>query len=75
MLFFNHETCYDLSKKDSYIIITIAIPIKMYTGKTSKNPIIIDLVNVVASPTKKNIAKLRPIITVILFIKFFALLF
>jgi len=66
---------YDLSKKVSYIIIAIAIPIKMYTGNTSVNPIIIDLVNVVASPIKKNIAKLKPTISVILFIKFFALFF
>ena len=47
---------------------TIAIPISRYTGKTSKTPIIIDLVNVVARPTKKNIAKDKPTIVVILFI-------
>ena len=47
---------------------TIAIPMSRYTGKTSKNPIIIDLVNVVARPTKKNIAKDKPTIVVILFI-------
>ncbi len=49
----------------------IAPPIKMYTGNTSKTVINIDLVRVVAKPTRKNIAKLNPIIVVILFIKFF----
>ena len=44
------------------------MPINRYTGKTSKNPIIIDLVNVVANPIKKNTAKDKPIIVVILFI-------
>ena len=46
----------------------MAIPIKMYTGKTSKKPIIIDLVKVVANPIKKKIAKDNPIMVVILFI-------
>ena len=49
----------------------IAPPIKIYTGNTSKTVINIDLVRVVAKPTRKNIAKLNPIIVVILFIKFF----
>jgi hypothetical protein len=40
----------------SYSIIPIAIPIKIYTGKTSKKPIIIDLVSVAANPPRKNIA-------------------
>ena len=39
---------------------TIAMPMSRYTGKTSKNPIIIDLVTEVARPTKKNIAKDKP---------------
>ena len=38
----------------------IAIPIKMYTGSTSKKPIIEDLVKVVARPTKKAIASKEP---------------
>ena len=38
----------------------IAIPIRMYTGNTSKKPIIDDLVNVVARPTKKEIASKEP---------------
>ena len=38
----------------------IAIPIKIYTGSTSKKPIIEDLVKVVASPTKKAIARNEP---------------
>ena len=53
----------------------MAIPMSRYTGKTSKNPIIIDLVNVVAIPSKKNIAKDKPTIVVILFILFLTLLF
>ena len=31
----------------------IAIPIKIYTGNTSKKPIMDDIVNVVARPNKK----------------------
>ena len=46
----------------------IAAPIKMYTGNTSKKVIIIDLVRVVAKPTKKNRANETPIIVVNLFI-------
>ncbi len=38
----------------------IAIPIKIYTGNTSKKPIIEDLVKVKASPTKKDIASNEP---------------
>ncbi len=38
----------------------IAIPIRMYTGNTSKKPIIEDLVKVVARPTKKAIARNEP---------------
>ena len=45
--------------------------IKIYTGKTSKKPIIIDLVKVVAKPIKKAIAKLHPNNVVILFIIIF----
>ena len=46
----------------------MAIPIKIYTGKTSRKDIIIDLVRVVANPIRKNTANDRPIIVVILFI-------
>ena len=46
----------------------IAAPINRYTGITSKNPIIIDLVRVVARPIKKKTANDKPIIVVILFI-------
>ena len=46
----------------------IAIPINIKTGNTSINPIIEDLVKVVAKPTRKNIAKDKPTIVVILFI-------
>ena len=38
----------------------IAIIINIYTGRTSKKPINIDLVKVVAKPTRKKIAKERP---------------
>ena len=51
----------------------IAIIINIYTGRTSKKPINIDLVKVVAKPTRKKIAKERPITVVNLFIKFFTL--
>jgi|TARA_A200000113_G_scaffold96581_1_gene86388 hypothetical protein len=53
----------------------IAIIINIYTGRTSKKPINIDLVKVVAKPTRKKIAKERPITVVNLFIKFFTLFF
>ena len=46
----------------------IAITISIKTGKISKKPIMEDLVSVVAKPTKKAVAKERPIIVVILFI-------
>ena len=48
----------------------IAAPIRIYTGRTSKVVINIDLVKVVANPTRKNIAKPNPIIDVILLNKF-----
>ncbi len=48
----------------------IAAPIRIYTGRTSKTVINIDLVKVVANPTRKNIANPNPIIVVILLIKF-----
>ena len=38
----------------------IAIPISIYTGNTSKKPIIVDLVNVVAKPIKKAMASKEP---------------
>ena len=38
----------------------IAIPISIYTGNTSKKPIIDDLVNVVAKPIKKALASKEP---------------
>ena len=47
---------------------SIAITISIKTGKISKKPIMEDLVSVVAKPTKKAVAKKRPIIVVILFI-------
>ena len=53
----------------------MAIPIKIYTGKTSRKDIIIDLVRVVANPIKKNIAKDKPTIVVILFIVLLTFLF
>ena len=53
----------------------IAIPIKIYTGKTSRKDIIIDLVRVVANPIKKNIAKDKPTSVVILFIVLLTFLF
>ena len=73
--FINQKNNYFLSKKDSYSIIKIAIAININTGKTSQNVIIIDLVSVVARPTKKNIANDNPMIVVILFIIFFAFFF
>ena len=73
--FINPKNNYFLSKKASYTIIKIAIPININTGKTSQNPIIIDLVSVVARPTKKNIANDNPMIVVILFIVFFTFFF
>ena len=53
----------------------IAIPIKIYTGKTSRKDIIIDLVRVVANPIKKNIAKDKPTSVVTLFIVLLTFLF
>ena len=53
----------------------IAIPIKIYTGKTSRKDIIIDLVRVVAKPIKKNIAKDKPTSVVILFMVLLTFLF
>ena len=66
--FINQKNNYFLSKKASYNIIIIAMPINIKTGKTSQNVIIIDLVSVVARPTRKNIANDNPIIVVVLFI-------
>ena len=51
------------------------IPIKIYTGKTSRKDIIIDLVRVVANTIKKNIAKDKPTNVVILFIVLLTFLF
>jgi len=71
-LFFRY--IYFLSKKASYTIIKIAMPIKIKTGNTSQNPIIEDLVKVVARPTKKETASKHPRNVVnfcILFITFF----
>ena len=53
----------------------MATPISKYTGKTSQKVIIIDLVNVVARPTRKKTAKDKPINVVILFIKLLTFLF
>ena len=53
----------------------MAIPIKIYTGRTSIKEIIIDLVRVVANPIKKNIAKDKPTSVVILFIVILTFLF
>ena len=53
----------------------MAIPIKIYTGKTSRKDIIIDLVRVVANPIKKNIAKDKPTSVVTLFIVLLTFLF
>ena len=53
----------------------MAIPIKIYTGKTSRKDIIIDLVRVVANPIRKNNAKDRPTSVVILFIVLLTFLF
>ena len=66
---------YFLSKKASYTIMKIAIPIKIYTGNTSRKDIIIDLVRVVANPIRKNNAKDRPTSVVILFIVLLTFLF
>ena len=44
----------------------IAIAIKIKTGKTSKKPIMEDLCNVVAKPTRKAIARPTPKVVVIL---------
>ena len=38
----------------------IAMPIRIYTGNTSKKPIMEDLVKVVARPTRKAIASNEP---------------
>ena len=38
----------------------IAIAINIYTGKTSKKPIIVDLVKVVAKPTRNAVASNVP---------------
>ena len=51
----------------------IAIAIKIYTGNTSKKPIIVDRVKVVAKPIKKEAASKEPSSVVnfcILFITF-----
>ena len=53
----------------------IAIAIKIKTGKTSKKPIMGDLCNVVAKPTRKAMARLTPKIVVILLIILFAIFF
>ena len=53
----------------------IAIAIKIKTGKTSKKPIIEDLCNVVAKPTRKAMARLTPKIVVILLIILFTIFF
>ena len=53
----------------------MAIPIKIYTGNTSRKEIIIDLVRVVAKPIKKNIANDNPTSVVILFIVILTFLF
>ena len=41
---------------------TITIPIRIQTGKTAVKPIIIDLVKVVANPSRKAIHKTHPVI-------------
>ena len=46
----------------------IAIAINIYTGKTSKKPIIVDLVKVVAKPTRNAVASKVPKNTVNLYI-------
>ena len=69
------KNIYFLSKKASYIIIKIAIAIKIKTGSTSKKPIIVDLVNVVARPIKKDAASTDPNSVVILFSISFVILF
>lgn len=53
----------------------MAIAIKIKTGRTSKKPIMEDLCNVVAKPTRKAIAKLTPKVFVILLIMLFAIFF
>ena len=57
---------YLLAKNASYNIIPIASIITTNTGNTSRKPIIGDLVNVVAKPTKNIIAREHPIIFEIL---------
>ena len=49
--------------------------IRMYTGSTSQEPIIDDLVKVVAKPNKKDAARVEPNIFAILFIIFFTIFF
>ena len=53
----------------------IAAAIKMYTGNTSQKPIIEDLVSVVASPTRNNVASNEPKSVDILFSIFFTIFF
>ena len=53
----------------------IAIPINKKTGNTSKKPIIVDLVRVVAKPIKNAIAIAHPIVVVILCIIVFTIFF
>ena len=53
----------------------IAMAIKINTGKTSKKPIMEDLCNVVAKPTRKAIARPTPKVVVILLIILFAIFF
>ena len=53
----------------------IATAIKIYTGKISQNPIIEDLVKVVARPIRNKAARPDPIKVVILFSIFFTILF
>jgi len=48
----------------SIIIIPIAKPMMILTGKTSQKPIIGDRVRVVDNPIKKTIAKQVPMITI-----------
>ena len=69
------KNIYFLSKKASYTIIKIAISIKIKTGRTSKKPIIEDLVRVVARPIRKDIASAEPNNVVILFIIIFTIFF
>ena len=53
----------------------IATAIKMYTGNTSQKPIMEDLVRVVASPTRNNVASNEPKSVDILFSIFFTIFF